>query len=197
MFEIRMVLKMKYFILFLILFSNNFISAQTDTEDVKTNSGLNWFVSQGIGVQMSGIKDEDFVSHNIAPLLNITAGKWFSPELALQVGYKGPYYNAIADDKKHHYYFIYGEALMNLNSLFKNYQQSALWRLYLHAGAGYYYNYDYSRPNVCANLGMTNGFRITSRLQATLDLSAIIGWDIYQGDEDILPGISAGVSYSF
>lgn len=121
-----MELKMKYFILFLIFFSNNFISAQTDTEDVKTNSGLNWFVSPGIGFQMSGIKDEDFISHNITPLVNVAAGKWFSPELALQLGFKGFYYNAIADDKKHHYYFIYGEALMNLNSFGKNYQQSDL-----------------------------------------------------------------------
>lgn len=156
-----------------------------------------WFVSGAYGVQMSGIKDEDFVSHNIAPLINVTAGKWFSPELALQIGLKGFYYNAIADDKKHHYYFIYGEALMNLNSFSKGYQQTDLWRMYLHAGAGYYYNYDYSSPNVCANLGLSNGFRLTNRLQANLDVSAIIGWDIYQGDEDILPGLSVGLTYFF
>jgi hypothetical protein len=195
--ELLMKLKMKYLILILIFFSSKFSSAQTDAEDVKTNSGLNWFVSPGIGLQMSGIKDEDFVSHNIAPLINITAGKWFSKELALQVGYKGPYYNAIADDKKHHYYFVYWEAIVNLNSFCRNYRQTNLWRLLLHTGPGYYYNYDYSRPNVCINLGVTNDFRLTKKFHPNLDISAIVGWDIYQGDEDILPGISAGIMYLF
>ncbi|MHC1776968.1 MAG: hypothetical protein AB9834_16315 [Lentimicrobium sp.] len=188
----------KLIVIGLIVFGlSNFIAAQTIGIAPADNTELNWFLTSGIGVQMSGIKDEDFVSHNIAPLVNIMAGKWFSHELALQVGYKGPYYNAIADDKKHHYYFIYAEALMNMNSFCKNYQPSNLWRLYLHAGAGYYYNYDYNRPDVCANLGLTNGFRISNCLQANLDVSAIVGWDIYQGDEDILPGISVGLTYFF
>ena len=30
-----------------------------------------------------------------------------------------------------------------------------------------------------------------------MDVSFIIGWDIYQGDEDILPSAVLGASYSF
>ena len=186
----------KCIFLFLMLFSI-VIYAQNESIEIKNASEPDWFISAGLGVQMSGIKDEDFVGHNRAPLVNIMAGKWFSPELALQIGYKGPYYNAIADDKKHHYYFLYGEALMNINSFFKSYSSSDTWRLLVHAGAGYYYNHDYSQPNVCANMGITNGFRISKCLQANLDVSAISGWNIYQGDEDILPGISAGILYLF
>jgi hypothetical protein len=48
-----------------------------------------WQVTLGIGTQMSGIKDEDFIASNYAPLLDISVGKWFSPVLALQLGYKG------------------------------------------------------------------------------------------------------------
>lgn len=29
------------------------------------------------------------------------------------------------------------------------------------------------------------------------DIAAIIGWDIYQVDEDILPGITIGLTYNF
>lgn len=173
------------------------LAAQTGSEGEEIRSARSWFISPAIGVQMSGIKDEDFVAHNRAPLVNIMAGKWFSPELALQIGYKGPFYNAIADDKKHHYYFFYGEALMNVNSFFKGYSNADTWRLLLHAGAGYYYNHDYKQPNICANLGVTNGFRLTEYFQVNVDAAAIIGWDIYQGDEDILPGLSVGIMYLF
>lgn len=181
--------------LFLILFSAA-IYAQSENMEIQNASESDWFISAGFGVQMSGIKDEDFVSHNIAPLVNITAGKWFSPELALQIGYKGFYYNAIADDIKHNYTFIHGDALFNLHNIFSN-KSGRIWNLCVKAGAGYYYNYDYSRPNVCANLGVLNSFQLTKKMRAFIDASAIVGWDIYQGDEDILPGVAIGVTYLF
>ena len=156
-----------------------------------------WQVSLRFGTQMSGIKDEDFVASNFSPLLNVSLGKWFSPVIALQVGYKGWYFNTIADEKKHAYGFYYGEAVLNTNALLKNYNQSCRWSLYLHFGSGYFYNYDYDRPNVCADMGISNNYRISDRFQACLDVSAIVGWDIYQGDDDILPGISFGIAYLF
>lgn len=156
-----------------------------------------WQLSLNFGTQMSGIKDEDFVASNYAPLLNVTAGKWFSPSLALQIGYKGWYHKLITDEEKHNYGYYYGEAVLNVNSLFRNYNGSNKWSLYLHGGAGYFYNYDYERPNVCANMGISNNYRFADHFQASLDISAIIGWDIYQGDEDILPGVSVGIDYFF
>lgn len=156
-----------------------------------------WQVSLRLGTQMSGIKDEDFVASNYAPLLNVTIGKWFSPALAIQLGYKGWYFHQIIDEKKYHYGFYYGEAVLNVNRLFRNCTGASGWSLYLYGGAGYFYNYDYDRPNVCADLGIANNYRISDHFQASLDVSAIMGWDIYQGNEDILPGISLGVSYLF
>ena len=45
-------------------------------------------------------------------------------------------------------------------------------------------------------IGGTNAFLITPSFKLTLDISAI-GWDIYQGDQDILPGISVGTVIYF
>lgn len=192
------VVNKKYLLLFLLVWTYNFMYAQTDTIDIKSDSGLNWFVSAGIGCQISGYKKEDFIGSNVSPLLNVTAGRWFTKAIALQTGYKGTYFHTISDDRKHHYIFLYVEALLNLNNLRKvQNSSSSLWSLNLHAGPGYFYNYDYDRPNFCANIGMSNGFRLTNRVQANLDISAIVGWDIYQGDEDILPGVALGVSYTF
>lgn len=163
-----------------------------------------WFVSVNYGYQMSGIKSEDFVSSNYSPLFNINVGKWFSPYLALQIGYKGFYFNYIVDDVKHHYNFFYSEAVVNLNNVVQpkrvnmgNHPFGKNWSLLLHAGGGYFHNHVYRRSTICANVGLQNNFHLTNQFQANLDISFIIGWDIYQGDEDILPGITAGVTYLF
>lgn len=146
---------------------------------------------------MSGIKSEDFVSSNYSPLFNITVGKWFLPFVAVQIGYKGFYFNYIEDDIKHYYNYFYSEALLNINHAINPNSASKKWNLLFHTGAGYFYNHTYGKPNICANLGIQNSYLITDRLQATIDISSIIGWDIYQGDEDILPGISFGIIYRF
>jgi len=169
---------------------------------VKNTSDLNevdqsYFFSIKYGYQMSGIKSEDFVSSNYSPLFNITVGKWFSPYLAFQIGYKGLYFNSIADNIKHHYNYFYGEAILNLSVVTSPERINHSWDLLLHAGAGYFYNYMYGRPNTCASIGLQNNYQIMNQLQASLDIATILGWDIYQGDFDILPGISIGVTYLF
>lgn len=180
----------------LVLFLTNKSMAQPAGNSQKDCWGP-WQVSVNFGTQMSGIKDEDFVAGNYAPLLNVSVGKWFSPSLAIQFGYKGWYFHLIIDDNKYKYGYYYGEAVLNVNSLVRNYNDTHLWSLYLHGGSGFFYNYNYNRPNVCADGGVTNNFRISRSFLASLDVSAIIGWDIYQGDEDILPGVTVGFSYLF
>lgn len=156
-----------------------------------------YFVSLNFGYQMSGIKDEDFVSSNYSPLFNLTAGKWFTEYLALQIGYKGFYFNAIADEVKHHYNYFYGELVVNFNNIVHPSRINKNWNLLLHGGPGYFYNHTYRKSNLCLNIGFQNSFQITDQIQMNLDIASIIGWDIYQGDEDILPGITVGVVYIF
>jgi hypothetical protein len=70
------------------------------------------------------------------------------------------------------------------------------WKIIFHPGAGYFYNNFYNRPNICANFGITNSVQVMNQLEVFIDISAIFGWDIYQGDEDILPSFALGLSYS-
>ena len=184
-------------LLFLFLLASIFGHAQTNNETETKNTKLNWFVTADIGVQMSGIKSEDFTSSNYSPLINIHAGKWLTPSFALQIGYKGWYFNTISDSIKHYYTFIYGEVIINSNALISKNYIPKIWSLFLHVGAGYFYNNEYNRPNICANLGITNNIRIIDNLLANMDISAIVGWDIYQGDADILPGLAFGITYLF
>ena len=156
-----------------------------------------WFVSIAGGVQMSGIKPEDFISQNVAPLFNFSAGIWVTQDVALQIGYKGIHFNTIADKDKHPYNFTYGEVLLNVSRMLSNNKDSRKWNLILHPGAGIFNNMYYGRPNVCFNIGMINSLSVAKHIDLFIDLSFIAGWDIYQGNDDILPNLAMGITYSF
>jgi len=186
---------MKKFFFFLCFFSSTaFVMAQSENETIAFDENR-FFISASLGVQMSGIKSEDFVKSNYSPLVNVSAGKWFVPYMALAVGYKGYYFNYIMDNHKHYYNFYYGEAIFNINKLLQSQKERYIWSIELHAGAGYFYNHDYGQPNICATISLSSIFQINDRLKTSLAAPAIMGWDIYQGNKDILPSLCFGVRY--
>ncbi|OFX85969.1 MAG: hypothetical protein A2W99_16830 [Bacteroidetes bacterium GWF2_33_16] len=189
--------RLKYFVVIFFLFSGYKIFSQNFNNTYSQEYGKSWFFSLGGGIQMSGIKSEDFIHSNIAPALVINIGNWVTPEVAILVGYKGFYFTTISDNDKHYYIFFYGEVLFNVNELIngKNIANNT-WSLIVHPGAGYFYNSYYNQPNICANFGITNSFQVFERFEIFIDVSAIMGWDIYQGDEDILPSCVLGLTYS-
>lgn len=146
---------------------------------------------------MSGYKKVDFITSNYSPLLKIVVGNWIDQWWGLQLGYKGLWFNTISDDIQHYYTFLYPELIIKANTFFTKNNTSRIWTLILHAGPGYFYNNHYQKPNICGNIGAQNQFRINHQFSVNIDIAAIIGWDIYQGDEDILPGTSIGLSYAF
>ena len=189
---------MKLHLLIILLLLSITVFSQKENSNEQSQPKKKWFVSAAYGVQMSGIKDEDFISKNRAPALLLSTGVWFTPEIALQMSYKGSYFNTIADDDKHPYYFIFGEVLLNMNELINGKQENkSKWSLILHSGAGYFYNYYYKQLNICGNLGVINNMKLMNNLDVFMDISFIVGWDIYQGDDDILPSAVLGLTYSF
>jgi len=188
---------MKPYLLTILLLISFTTFSQTENSNEQSHPKKQWFVSAAYGVQMSGIKDEDFIRQNVAPAIFAGVGLWFTPEIALQLSYKGPYFNTIADDDKHPYYFIFGEVLLNVNELINGYKENkSRWSLILHPGAGYFYNNYYNQLNVCGNLGVINNIKLVENLDVFVDISFIVGWDIYQGDDDILPSAVLGLTYS-
>jgi hypothetical protein len=189
------IVPLKKYLIFCFTLSFFTITKSNDHDTLNLiESEQSWFISVNYGYQMSGLKSEDFVSSNYTPLFYVTVGKWLSPYFALQAGYKGFYFNYIKDDINHHYNFFYGEAVLNLSKAVFAERINKRWNLLLHTGVGHFY---YNKPNICANVGLQNIFQITNQIQATFDITSIIGWDIYQGDTDILPGITLGVVYLF
>lgn len=176
-----------------LLYSN--VYAQKHNNSFENDTNKRYFIAVKTGIQMSGIKDEDFVSNNLAPLINISIGKWIVPSVGLQFAYKGLYFNTISDKEKHYYSFYYGEVLFNINSVFTNKFSRNTSKNNFHIGSGYFYNYYYHRPNICASMGISSSLTLNSKFDINVEMSAIMGWDIYQGDDDIIPNLSLGIIY--
>ena len=187
-------MKFRFVVLFIFTFSLP-VSSQDRGESFKEKE---WFVSLDYGVQMSGIKSEDFIDSNYSPLIKITGGKWLNKSFALQIGYQGWYFNAIADNDKHFYNFYFTEVVFNAkNILFTSASKDRFYDLLFHAGLGYFQNNYYGNSTIHGILGVGNNFSISKKIQLKLDVGAIVGWDIYQGDDDILPSLSIGTIYMF
>lgn len=187
---------MKKYLVLLFLLSSLHVFAQDVIYDKSEQTSKMWFISTSLGMQMSGIKDEDFIKSNFSPAFSLNTGVWFTPEIALQFGYKGFYFNYIGDMDKHYYNFINGSVLINVNSLILHQNlDHQKWKLILYPGAGYFYNQYYQRPNVCAIFGMDISYSINNNIELYIDGSTIMGWDIYQGDDDIIPSCSIGLLY--
>ena len=180
---------------FLCILYVNLSYAQENT--VEDTNDRQWFVGLDYGLMMSGIKDEDFVSSNYSPVIRVFVGKWFNKSIGVKTGYQGTYFKTIADDIRHPYNFFYGELMFDVKNVFFDQKEKRFYRPVAHLGPGYFYNFVYRRGNIHGVLGMSNYFSFLKNLEVNFDVSAIIGWDIYQGDSDILPSISLGVSYNF
>lgn len=165
------------------------------SQGIQVKNSNMWFINASSGIQMSGIKDEDFIKRNFTPVLSVGIGKWFAPTLALQVGYQGFYFNTIDKDSHWHYDFYYGEAIVNINGFF-SLETQRKFQYQLAAGTGYFYNYQYNRPNILAKLGINIVYKLNEHLELFFKTQALMGWDIYQNNEDILPSIVIGPVYN-
>lgn len=143
------------------------------------------FLNFSAGAQMSGIKNEDFVLNNYSPKIDVSAMKSITQVFGLQIGYQGYYFNTIANADKRRYTYISGSLVTRVIQLSKNLDLSLL------TGSGLFMNHYYKRPSVCADVGVLSNFVLANQ-HLNSKISAIFGWDIYQGNADILPSLTLG-----
>jgi hypothetical protein len=186
-----------YLIIFCLLISLPTFS-QSKNKNLTFNFKNSFFVSTSVGIQISGIKKEDFIIDNVAPAFVIATGTWLTSQIGLKLSYQGPYFYYIADDDKHPYYFIFAEALLNASNIVnKQSYNKKKWSLILHSGPGYFYNNYFKQASLNINLGILNNIKLNEHFDLFTDVSFVVGWDIYQGDEDILPSFVFGVAHHF
>ena len=176
------------------LINSSFLLSQSKNLDAENK----WFLGGDFGIQMSGIKNEDFVEYNYSQMIRLFGGKWINPKIGMQIGYQGRYFNTIEDNDKHFYNFYFLEGVLNFKNLVSNQKEyERFYDLMFHAGLGLFQNRYYGNSSIHYVLGVANNFSLSKKTKIKLDIGAIVGWDIYQGDDDILPNLSIGLNYFF
>jgi hypothetical protein len=162
-------------------------------DSIKINRYEKYYLDVYFGAQVSGIRKEDYIASNFSPYIQLSVGKWLTPYLALDLSYQGTYFNFIGDNFKHKYFYMGGNTNLNINRFFTE-SSTSLWNINVFAGCGGLYNYFYKKTNFCMNAGLVNEIKIKNGMSLKFKVSAIMGWNIYQEDKDILPNIAVGFS---
>ena len=143
---------------------------------------------------MSGIKKVDFVYDNLSPSLSMSTGIWISREIGVSLSYKGHYFYTIADNARHNYSYFFLQTLINVSEYFRElHVLRSEFDLIPHFGYGIFYNAHYEGFQVNGNIGFILSHELGKSSQIYIDLSSVVGWDIYQGNEDILPSAAIGL----
>jgi hypothetical protein len=151
------------------------------------------FIESDFGIQISGIRKEDYVKSNLAPSLSLSVGKKLNEIVSIKFGYSGFYFKTIAnkDKRSYNYYNINFEHLFYDSK--KGNESNSSFRLAFQLGGGLFENKYYDRFNFCGQLGLIGFQSISSNTQVVMRFNALLGWDLYQGDEDIINSIVIGL----
>jgi hypothetical protein len=151
------------------------------------------FIGLEIGAQLSGIRKEDFVSNNISPRVNIYIGKELNSVLSIQVGYEGFYFNTIAN-RDRRYYNYYNLKLQHLLFLPRtNSTKNSKNLIGFQIGGGLFDNKYYKRPSFVADVGLVGLIALQNKSKLIFRINSILGWDLYQSDEDMISAFTLGL----
>jgi len=152
------------------------------------------YIGFDLGVQNSGMRKEDFVVSNFSPRIHFFVGKKLNDFGAVQVGYEGFYFTTIANSDKRQ--FNYYNLRIQNRIWAKKINNISLFETSIQIGGGLFQNLYYRRPNICGDFGIICSSEFNDNISIILRASSIIGWDIYQGDEDIINCLTVGFKYN-
>ncbi len=199
----------------------------SDKYQVTTNRFLdNWFVSMGGGAQVY------FGDHNrqmsfgdrLAPALDISVGKWFTPDIGVRVMYSGlsikgatqngshsngkpisgkPQTGYWLKEQKFDYFNLHSDVLFNFSNLLCGYNETRIWNCSPYVGVGWMRTWEAPTANrVSANVGALNSFRFSSAIDFHLDLRGTLVNDRFDGETGGRKGeglftATVGIIYKF
>lgn len=149
-----------------------------DKYKVETNHFFdNWFFSVGGGAQVLFGDQSDLgkFKKRIAPALQISIGKWFTPGLGLRLQYSGLQSKSFSSEPsayskphmlsegyyqdKFNYMNLHGDILFNVSNMIAGYNEDRIYDFVPFVGFGFAHSYDAPRRNSLAfNFGIINTF---------------------------------------
>jgi hypothetical protein len=138
------------------------------------------------GIQLSGMKPEDFTKGNFTFYNNISIEKDLTSKFGIHVGLMGYSFSTIADYIRQNYIFVNVGLSYKIGSRFR-----------IEAGSGILNNSTYNSATVCLNYTLQFMILETKFIEFFISQGAIGGFRIYQKppiEKDILPNI--GLTFS-
>lgn len=178
--------------------------------------GDNWFVGVGGGINL--FLDGGGHKTRVAPSIDVTVGKWFTPSVGARIGYNGirangwmPKSTLVAPElvqskgmykEKVNYAFAHADILWNISNAFSGYKETRFWNVIPYAAFGLMHAYgvkgvDHKDNEFAAGAGILNNLRLSNRINLTLDARAIIvkgTFNANKGGLTALPSLTAGIS---
>lgn len=205
------------------------LSAQTvedknDKHRVETNMFRdNWFVTVGGGVQVldSDLDNELDFYDRVAPAIDISVGKWFTPGFGIRLGYNGFKMNGVTDlasssaivedldnglyKEKYDVGIFHVEAMFDVLNLIKGYKYDRFYSVIPYVGTGWARCFNYGEEDEQSfKFGIINRFRVNDAWAINVEPRMDIMHDRFDeleydsaSDTDVLFGLTVGVTYNF
>ena len=160
----------------------------------------NWFVGVSGGASAFMGKPlgcEDLFGRTM-PALNITAGKWFTPEVGGRLAYQG-FRMKNADIQKQTYHFAHADFMWNVSNSFSKNKGLLKWNIIPFVGAGIIHNDDAGKAPFAFSYGVNGQYRISKRLLFSLELGGMTTFQDFDGKGktnrlgDNMFSVSAGI----
>ncbi len=183
------------------------VEYSSDKYKVETNRFWdNWFISAGAGAQVYfGDHDKQAsFGDRIAPALDISVGKWFTPGIGVRVMYSGLKIKGATqtgvhstgdevpgkggngywlEKQKFGYYNFHVDAMFNLTNLIGGYKEKRVYNISAYGGVGVMHTSDTPKEtDISAHFGLLNSFRLCSALDLNLDLRGTFVDDGFDGE---------------
>ena len=143
----------------------------------------NWFLSVKGGMSAftgTPVGHGDFFDRT-KPLLNVSAGKWFTPFVGGRLAFQG--LKLIDSDiESRSYQNVHVDFLYNIASHFKkNHDELPKWDFIPYAGCGIIHNsYTHQKP-FAISYGIIGRYRLANRLHVSAELGATTTWQKFDG----------------
>lgn len=141
------------------------------------------------GIQLSGMKPEDFTKGNFTYYNNISIEKEIASNYGIHVGLIGYRFSTIADYIRQNYIYVNAGIFYKFGSRFR-----------IEAGSGILNNSTYNTATVCLNYTLQFMIFETKFIDFYISQGAIGGFRIYQTppiEKDILPNLGLTFSVKF
>lgn len=143
----------------------------------------NWFLSVKGGMSAftgKPVGHGDFFDRK-KPLLNISAGKWFTPFIGGRLAYQGLQL-IDSDIESRSYQNVHADFLYNIAAHFKkNYDELPKWDLIPYAGCGIIRNSFTHQKPFAISYGIIGRYRLVDRLHLSAEIGATTTWQDFDG----------------